>query len=73
MLSGYSKQDLKDTCSFGDDAIPRDACPYIWKRFSSGNYVTAMVEDAPRLGFLNFMKLGFGKCDKTLILCLMLN
>ena len=51
-------EDLTHTCSFAVHN-PKDPCPYIWKRFSSANFVTAFIEDAPWLAIFNY-DMGFG-------------
>ena len=56
--SGYSEEDLKKVCYFTPET-PQDACPYIWKRFSSANYLTALLEDFPHLSIFNYQKTGF--------------
>ena len=57
-LSGFSEMDFKKIClpSFDD---PQDSCPYIWKLFSESNYLTAYIEDSPRLCGFNYLKTGF--------------
>jgi hypothetical protein len=59
-MSGYSESDIRQIC-FLTKETPQDDCPYIWKRFSTANYLTAYAEDSPRLGAFNYLKTGFVK------------
>lgn len=36
-----------------------DDCPFLWRNFSARNYVTAFLEDSPRIGIFNFKRTGF--------------
>jgi len=58
LLTGYSQYDLSRICYF-NRATEFDGCPFIWKRFSEANYLTAEIQDSPRRNHWNFEKTGF--------------
>lgn len=59
-MTSYSEEELKNIC-YENRWVPQDSCPYIWKEFSTRNYLTAHLEDSPKLAIFNYMKTGFIK------------
>ncbi len=57
-MSGYNEKELEEICYFSPKT-PQDDCPYIWKRFDSSQYLTALAEDEPFFTGFNYMKTGF--------------
>jgi hypothetical protein len=58
LMSGYNEKEHEKICYFSPNT-PQDDCPYIWKRFDSSQYLTALSEDFPILAIFNYMKTGF--------------
>lgn len=58
VLSGLSVEEIRKLCWFKDSEF-FDECPWIWKNFSSQNYVTAFGEDSCNIGLFNYLKNGF--------------
>ncbi|ODN02078.1 hypothetical protein Ocin01_04570 [Orchesella cincta] len=57
-ISGYQVQDLTKICFFSQNTR-QDLCPFLWKKFSEANYLTALIEDVPLLATYNYFKTGF--------------
>lgn len=53
MLTSYAPSELY--C----DIVSMDACPYIWKEYSSQGYYTSLTEDAPGISMFNFQRPDF--------------
>ncbi|XP_014245416.1 uncharacterized protein LOC106664313 isoform X2 [Cimex lectularius] len=60
ILTGYSVAQIRAEC-WPSPKTKLDNCPYIWKNFSSQNYITAYGEDEPTIGSFNYHKTGFVK------------
>lgn len=58
LFTGYSVQELRELC-WANDSVYFDDCPWIWKRFSSKGYFTALAEDLSFYGTFNSFKSGF--------------
>ncbi|ODN02109.1 hypothetical protein Ocin01_04569 [Orchesella cincta] len=58
LLTSFSETELQSKCLL-NRWVPQDNCPYIFKHFSSSNYLTAHLEDAPRFAIFNYWKAGF--------------
>ncbi|KAF2365252.1 Protein of unknown function DUF229 [Trinorchestia longiramus] len=61
IIMGNRAEDLynfKENC-YKSQLDNFDDCPFIWKKFSSKNYATVYVEDAPEIGLFHYRKVGF--------------
>jgi hypothetical protein len=58
MFTGYSEKEIVRIC-YPNKTTKLDDCPWIWKRFDKANYLTALVEDAPKVSAFNYKKTGF--------------
>lgn len=58
MMTSLSEGELVGVC-YPDRWKPQDGCPYIWKSFAEHNYLTAHLEDSPKMAIFNYMKTGF--------------
>lgn len=47
------------TSCWPNSSVKLDDCPFIWKKYSELNYMTAFLEDSPRIGIFNYEKVGF--------------
>lgn len=59
-MSSLSVTELVKEC-FSNSSAFQDDCPYIWKKFDEHNYLTAHLEDAPKIAIFNYFKTGFLK------------
>jgi hypothetical protein len=53
MFTGYSEKEIVRIC-YPNKTTKLDDCPWIWKRFDKANYLTALVEDAPKVSAFNY-------------------
>lgn len=60
ILTGLSDQQLRKTC-YPSQNKEIDRCPFVWKDFERRGYVTAYVEDEPKIGTFNYNKYGFAR------------
>ena len=59
ILTGRPGKDIRDAIK--DRHKAHDNVPFIWKNFSSNNYITMYAEDTPDISSFNYKKLGFVK------------
>lgn len=53
-----TEQELIQVCH-PDNWVALDECPFIYKQFAQHNYLTAFLEDSPRIATFNYLKTGF--------------
>lgn len=58
MLTSHSQNELGMLCHDLWET-PLDDCHFIWKNFSAMNYLTALIDDNPKISIFNHGKLGF--------------
>lgn len=58
ILTGLTPEQLRKTC-WKTPKQKMDDCPFIWKDYQNQSYITAYVEDTPKIGTFNFQKYGF--------------